>query len=153
MTTFTFFILIALIFINVSSFYYTHASPIHHYKRGNNKTNKNNNNKFKPTANNDTSSQLPVSDNDVAEFRLWTKFANVPRDNNAYGNYYNDLNLYLWAKLKFVAINDKEKAIVVAFRGTANVKSFLNDLEFLQVPFFDKSNNAKIDLQQTYLTY
>ncbi|CAJ0749592.1 11405_t:CDS:2 [Entrophospora sp. SA101] len=49
-------------------------------------------------------------------------------------NYYNRL----------VAINDKEKAIVVAFRGTANVKSFLNDLEFLQVPFFDKSNNAKV---------
>jgi len=143
----------------VSSLYHTNASPIHQYKRDNNKTNKNNNNKFKPTANNDTSSQLPVSDKDAAEFRLWTKFANaaycnvtdwkcgaaceteetkdtrlikffqnsVPRDNNAY-----------------VAINDKEKAIVVAFRGTANVKSFLNDLEFLQVPFFDKSNNAKV---------
>ncbi|CAJ0834665.1 17747_t:CDS:2, partial [Entrophospora sp. SA101] len=64
---------------------------------------------------------------ETKDTRLIKFFQNsVPRDNNAY-----------------VAINDKEKAIVVAFRGTANVKSFLNDLEFLQVPFFDKSNNAK----------
>ncbi|CAJ0905313.1 11468_t:CDS:10 [Entrophospora sp. SA101] len=56
-------------------------------------------------------------------------------------NYYNRLGLNFRDPF---AINDKEKAIVVAFRGTANVKSFLNDLEFLQVPFFDKSNNAKV---------
>jgi len=153
MVTLSIFIVVFLIIVNVSSFYYINATPVHYHKRANNKT-ITGNKKIK-----DTSSQIVIGNGDLTEFRFWSKYANaaycdvtdwkcgaacnteetkgtrlikffqnsVPRDNNAY-----------------VAINDKQKAIVVAFRGTANVKSFLNDLEFLQIPFFDKSNGAKV---------
>ncbi|CAB5192514.1 alpha/beta-hydrolase [Rhizophagus irregularis] len=103
--------------------------------------------------------QTPVTDDDIREFKLWVKFASaaycnvtdwncgkaclgetagtrlikffsntVPRDNNGY-----------------VAINDKEKSIIVGYRGTADVKSFVSDTEFFQTPFVNsKFKDAKV---------
>jgi len=49
------------------------------------------------------------------------------RDNNAY-----------------VAVNDKEKAIIVAYRGTADEQSFLQDLQVAQTPYSPSVPNAKV---------
>ncbi|CAG8546356.1 312_t:CDS:2 [Funneliformis mosseae] len=103
--------------------------------------------------------QIPVPDADIREFKLWVKYASAaycdvtdwkcgkacsgetaetrlikfftktgPRDNNGY-----------------VAINDKEKAIIVSYRGTANVQGFINDIQFNQISFDNpKFKNAKV---------
>ncbi|RIA89092.1 lipase [Glomus cerebriforme] len=103
--------------------------------------------------------QIPVSESDIREFKLWVKYASaaycnvtdwncgeaclgetagtrlvkffshsVPRDNNG-----------------FIAINDKEKAIVVGYRGTADVQSFISDTQFNQTSFDNpKFKNAKV---------
>jgi len=145
------FIVVFLIIVNVSTFYYVIATPVHYHKRANNKTNTIDK-KIK-----DTSSQIVISDLDVEDLTFWSKYANAaycdvtdwkcgaacdtketkntrlikffrnnPRGNNAY-----------------VAINDQEKAIIVSYRGTSDVQSFFQNFEFIQSPFFD-NNNAKV---------
>ncbi|RIA88220.1 Alpha/Beta hydrolase protein [Glomus cerebriforme] len=101
--------------------------------------------------------QNPAPEADIREFKLWAQFASAaycdvtdwkcgdacegdtdgtrlikffqhssPRDNNGY-----------------VAINDKEKAIIVAYRGTADIQSFIQDFQFIQSPF-PPALNAKV---------
>ncbi|GBB86583.1 hypothetical protein RclHR1_00130024 [Rhizophagus clarus] len=102
--------------------------------------------------------QEPSSASDVREFKLWAKFASAAycdvtdwncgvacegdtagtrlikffrhsakRDNNVY-----------------VAINDKEKAIIVAYRGTSDEQSFLQDLEVVLTPYSPSVPKAEV---------
>ncbi|CAB4427597.1 unnamed protein product [Rhizophagus irregularis] len=102
--------------------------------------------------------QDPSSESDIREFKLWAKYASAAycdvtdwkcgkacegetegtrlikflkdspkRDNNGY-----------------VAINDKEKAIIVAYRGTSDEQSFLQDFEVKLIPFSSSVPKAKV---------
>ncbi|CAI2200506.1 7523_t:CDS:2, partial [Funneliformis geosporum] len=110
--------------------------------------------------------QIPVSETDIREFKLWAKYASAaycdvkdwkcgkacegdtagtrvikffqqsfPRDNNGY-----------------VAINDKEKAIIIAYRGTSDLQSFMQDFQLNQTPYSPSVPNAKVHFG-FYATY
>ncbi len=99
-----------------------------------------------------------VSEDDIREFKLWANYAgaaycdvtdwkcgkacegdtvgtrvikfvhdSVPRGNNVY-----------------VAINDKEKAIIIAYRGTSDIQSFLQNFQVIQIPYSPSVPDAKV---------
>lgn len=104
----------------------------------------------------DNTTQIPVSDADIREFKLWVNYANAAYCNVtdwdcgvACSGVTAGTRLVKFFSGSdnngFVAMNDKEKAIVVGYRGTSDVQSFLNDLKFFQTPFPNpKFKNAQV---------
>ena len=102
------------------------------------------------------STQVPVSDADIREFKLWVKYASAAYCNvtdwkcgvACSGPTAGTRLVKFFSKSDnngFVAINDKEKAIVVGYRGTSDVQSFLDDTKFFQTPFENpKFKNAQV---------
>ncbi|KAG9302925.1 hypothetical protein G9A89_022342 [Geosiphon pyriformis] len=91
-------------------------------------------------------SSIPVSSKDETQFKLWVKYASAVYCNveswkcgsACRGETANTTLLKSFEETvnkAYVALNDREKAIVVAFRGTANVEGFVRDTKFLFTDF------------------
>uniref|UniRef100_A0A1D1XFF5 Lipase n=1 Tax=Anthurium amnicola TaxID=1678845 RepID=A0A1D1XFF5_9ARAE len=98
---------------------------------------------------NNSTSEVPVPTALVDDFKLWAQFASAAYCNvtnwdcgkACRGDTAGTRLIKFFNKSKpndnngFVAVNDKFKSIIVAYRGTADVPSFISDLKFLEAPF------------------
>ncbi|CAG8513753.1 7018_t:CDS:2 [Paraglomus occultum] len=96
-----------------------------------------------------STSQEPVSTDLVNNFKLWVQFASAAYCNvtnwdcgkACRGDTTGTRLIKFFSKSKpndnngYVAVNDQFKSIIVAYRGTADIQSFIEDIKFLETPF------------------